>query len=85
MIDLTLLGLLLLPVVAFGGRVPSPPPPSPPPPSKSDREIQEEEARAGLAIRRRRGRSSQILAGERRLLTPTAGGAGPQGAETLGA
>ena len=79
MIDLTLLGLLLLPVVAFGGRVPSPPPP------KSDREIQEEKARAGLAIRRRRGRSSQILAGERRLLTPTAGGAGPQGAETLGA
>jgi len=65
MIDLTAALWLLWPLVAFAPSPPKAPPPPPPPPSRSDAEIQAEKVQAATALRRRRGRSSQILAGER--------------------
>ena len=66
------------------GKSPSAPPPPPPPPARSDADIQAERAKTAAEIRKRRGRASQILAGEQRMLTPnqnvTSGDA-----ETLGA
>lgn len=72
---------LLLPLLAFGG-APKAPPPPPPPPEKTDSEIQRERATAAAMARRRKGRGSQILAGEQlgAPASPQVGG----GKESLG-
>jgi len=57
--------IMLLPIAfAFGGEKPPKPPPPIPPPARTDTGIQDARARARLAQRKRRGRSSTILGGE---------------------
>ena len=55
----------------------------PGPPSRSDADIQAERAKTAALARQRRGRASQILAGEQRMTAPTM--AANTGSETLGA
>ena len=67
----------------FGGSTPKAPPPPPPPPARSDLDIQAERSKQAALVRQRRGRASQILAGEQRMTAPVT--TANTGSETLGA